>query len=130
MRYLSEYIDAVHQRLAHYEHMFLQMVGVEPKHQGKGYASKLIKPMLTRIDKEGLPCYLETFDKDNVPLYEHLGFTVVEKAIIPKTNITNWAMLRETNTILAKVKARRISLEAVYFKEEIDRLRELAQNIE
>lgn len=39
-------------------------------------------------------------------------------------------LLRETNTILAKIKDRRFSLEAVYFKEEIDRLRELAQNIE
>ena len=39
-------------------------------------------------------------------------------------------LLREANTILAKVKDRQFSLEAVYFKEEIDRLRELAQNIE
>ncbi|MBN2120227.1 MAG: DUF1732 domain-containing protein [Candidatus Omnitrophica bacterium] len=39
-------------------------------------------------------------------------------------------LLRETNTVLAKVKDRQFSLEAVYFKEEIDRLRELAQNIE
>jgi uncharacterized protein YicC (UPF0701 family) len=38
--------------------------------------------------------------------------------------------LRETNTLLAKVKNRQFSLQAVYFKEEIDRLRELAQNIE
>ena len=38
--------------------------------------------------------------------------------------------LRETNTLLAKVKDKQFSLQAVYFKEEIDRLRELAQNIE
>ena len=39
-------------------------------------------------------------------------------------------LLRETNTILAKVKDKNLSLQAVYFKEEIDRIRELAQNIE
>ena len=39
-------------------------------------------------------------------------------------------LLRETNTLLAKVKDKQFSLQAVYFKEEIDRLRELAQNIE
>ncbi len=39
-------------------------------------------------------------------------------------------LLREINTILAKLKDRRLSLEAVYFKEEVDRIRELAQNIE
>ncbi|HEC69389.1 MAG TPA: DUF1732 domain-containing protein [Candidatus Omnitrophica bacterium] len=39
-------------------------------------------------------------------------------------------LLREINTVLAKVKDKKLSLEAVYFKEEVDRLRELAQNIE
>lgn len=39
-------------------------------------------------------------------------------------------LLREINTILAKLKERRLCLEAVYFKEEVERIRELAQNIE
>ncbi len=39
-------------------------------------------------------------------------------------------LLRETNTILAKNKDKRLSLEAIYFKEEVSRLRELSQNIE
>ena len=95
MRHLSGHIDAVHQRLAPFKHWFLQAVGVEPRSQGKGYASKLIRPMLTRIDEEGLPCYLETLDEHNVPLYEHLGFKVVDKATVPQTSLTNWAMLRE-----------------------------------
>jgi len=94
MSYLSGYIDAIHQRQAPFKHWFLQTIGVNPRSQGKGYASKLIRPMLTRIDEEGLPCYLETLDEHNVPLYEHLGFKVVDKATIPKTSLTNWAMLR------------------------------------
>ena len=95
MRGLGEHIDAVHQRLAPFKHWFLQTIGVEPRFQGKGYASKLIRPMLTRIDEEGRPCYLETLDEHNVPLYEHLGFKVIDKATVPKTSLTNWAMLRE-----------------------------------
>lgn len=95
MRDLGGYIDAVHLRLAPFKHWFLQTVGVEPQSRGKGYASKLIRPMLTRIDKEGLPCYLETLDEHNVPIYEHLGFKVVDKSTIPKTSFINWAMLRE-----------------------------------
>ena len=39
-------------------------------------------------------------------------------------------LLRETNTILAKNKDNRLCLEAIYFKEEVSRLRELSQNIE
>ena len=95
MRHLGEYIDAVHQRLAPFKHWFLQTVGVEPQFQGKGYSGKLLRPMLARIDEEGLPCYLETLNEINVPLYEHLGFKVVHKATVPKTSFTNWAMLRE-----------------------------------
>jgi hypothetical protein len=51
--------------------------------------------MFARMDKEGLPCYLETLDEQNIQLYEHFGFKVVEKATIPKTSLTSWAMLRE-----------------------------------
>ena len=94
MRQLGEYVDAVHQRLAPFRHWFLQVIGVDPQFQGKGYAGKLLKPMLARIDEEGLPCYLETFDEHNVSFYEHFGFAVIEKSTIPETNFTNWAMLR------------------------------------
>lgn len=95
MKRLGEYIDSVHLRLAPFRHWFLQIIGVEPRFQGKGYAGELLKPMLARIDEEGLPCYLETIDENNVPLYEHFGFTVVEQSTIPGTDLTNWAMLRE-----------------------------------
>ncbi|MBA7665440.1 hypothetical protein ES703_73510 [subsurface metagenome] len=94
MRQLGGYVDAVHQRLAPFGHWFLQVIGVDPQFQGKGYAGKLLKPMLARIDEEGLPCYLETFDENNVSFYEHFGFAVIEKSNIPETNFTNWAMLR------------------------------------
>lgn len=95
MKYLGEYIDVMHKRLAPFKHWFLQTIGVDPEFQGKGYAGKLLRPMLSRIDEEGLACYLETLDERNVLLYEHFGFRVVEKATIPKTSLTSWAMLRE-----------------------------------
>jgi hypothetical protein len=50
--------------------------------------------MLARRDEECIPCYLETIDEENISLYEHFGFKVVEKSAVPKTNLTNWAMLR------------------------------------
>jgi hypothetical protein len=50
--------------------------------------------MLARIDKEGLPSYLETQEEKNVPLYEHFGFKVLEEVNIPDLDVTNWAMLR------------------------------------
>ncbi len=95
MKHTGEYIDAVHKRLVPYRHWFLQVIGVDPQYQGKGYAGKLLGPMLTRIDGEGLPCYLETMEEKNVGLYEHFGFRVIEKSSIPRTVFTNWAMLIE-----------------------------------
>ena len=95
MKHPGEHMDAVQTRLAPFKHWFLQTIGVDPQFQGKGYAGKLLRPMLSRIDEEGLACYLETLDERNVLLYEHFGFRVVEKSTIPETELTNWAMLRE-----------------------------------
>jgi len=95
MRGLGQYIDAVHGRLAPFKHWFLQAIGVDPQFQGRGYAGRLLRQMLARIDEAGLPCYLETLEEQNVQLYEHFGFTVAEKSAIPETNLTNWAMLRK-----------------------------------
>ncbi|TES84899.1 MAG: GNAT family N-acetyltransferase [Dehalococcoidia bacterium] len=97
MRRMDAYIDEIHKRLVPYPHWFLQAVGVDPRYKGQGYASRLLKPMLARIDEEGLPCYLETHNESNVSLYEHFDFAVIEKSTIPETNLTNWAMLRKND---------------------------------
>ena len=95
MKFIGEYIDSVHMRLAPFKHWYLCILGVDPRFQGKGYAGKMVRAMLARIDKEGVPCFLETMTEKNVSIYEHLGFRVLEKSAIPKTNLTNWAMLRD-----------------------------------
>jgi ribosomal protein S18 acetylase RimI-like enzyme len=95
MKDCGEYFDAVHQKLVPYRHHFLQMIGVRPEYQGQGYGSKLIRPVLDRIDKEGLACYLETQDDIDVPLYEHYGFKIIDESIIPGTDLISRAMLRE-----------------------------------
>lgn len=95
MRRSGQYVDAVHRRLAPDKHWFLQTIGVDPRFQGRGYASKLLRPMLAKIDEESLPCYLETLEEQNVGLYEHFGFKVIEESNVPGTGLTNWAMLRD-----------------------------------
>jgi ribosomal protein S18 acetylase RimI-like enzyme len=95
MRTLGEHVDGVHKRIAPFRHMYLQVLGVDPAFQGKGFSGKLVRPMLDRMDKEGLPCYLETLDKNNVKLYEHFGFRTIDESVIPGTELINWAMLRK-----------------------------------
>ncbi len=95
MRPVGDYIDKTHKRLAPSRHWYLQVLGVNPEFQGKGYSSKLVRGMLTKVDSQHLPCYLETIDEKNVSIYERFGFRVIERSAIPQTPFENWAMLRD-----------------------------------
>lgn len=95
MMRIGEYVEKTHKRLAPAKHWYLQTIGVDPKFQGKGYAGRLIGPMLAKIDSQHLPCYLETFEEKNASIYERFGFRTIERATIPQTPFENWAMLRD-----------------------------------
>lgn len=90
----SRHIDARHAALAPFPHLFLSLLGVAPEARQRGHAGALLRPMLARLDTQGLPCYLETMDERNVARYEHFGFRVLERSAVPGTSLTSWAMLR------------------------------------
>jgi GNAT superfamily N-acetyltransferase len=85
----------LHNRHVSSPHYYLEFIAVEPKSQGNGYASRLLRGMLNKLDSKKLPCYLETNSEQNVPLYEHFGFRLLEYATIPGTNVKTYAMLRD-----------------------------------
>ncbi len=89
-----KYISEVQKQRAPFPHWYLFLLAVNPAFQGKGHASRLLKPMLTGMDEEHLPCYLETENPKSLPIYQHYGFKVVQEAIIPGTEVRQWAMLR------------------------------------
>ncbi len=74
-------------------HWHLFPIAVDPKHQGKGFASALMRPMLVWIQDEGLPCFLETLNEKLVPLYEHFGFEVIFNETFPEVELSNWGMV-------------------------------------
>ena len=94
----TDYMFSIRKRHTPFRHWFLQSIGVDPMFQGKGYASTLLKTMFARMDKEHLPCYLETQSEKNVSIYQHYGFKVVEEVTITGTEISHWAMLREKSS--------------------------------
>ncbi|HEY4334115.1 MAG TPA: GNAT family N-acetyltransferase, partial [Ilumatobacteraceae bacterium] len=47
-------------------HYYLEFIGTDPAHQGKGFGSALVQPMIDRCDVEGLPAYLESSKESNV----------------------------------------------------------------
>ena len=68
------------------DYWYLAPIGIDPIHQGKGFASKLIRPMLVRFDSEQLPCLLETQSANNVSLYKRYGFEIVKETIDDTTS--------------------------------------------
>ena len=77
------------------KYLHLEMLAVEPKLQGMGYAKKLLEPMFEQLDSENLPCFLETSTEKNVPFYQYFGFEVVEESTIPGSEVPFWDMLRK-----------------------------------
>jgi GNAT superfamily N-acetyltransferase len=94
----GRYIDNVHRKLVPYPHWFLQIIGVDPPYQGKGFSSRLLRPVLERIDRERMPCFLETNTRKNVAIYQRFGFEVVSEDKIHGTEVTSFAMLRKVQT--------------------------------
>lgn len=87
--------QSIHKELVKENHWYLQNIGVDPSSQGKGFAGELMTSMLSRIDKDKLPCYLETNNEKNIAFYKKYGFEVLDKSEIPRTGVLNWGMLRE-----------------------------------
>ena len=95
MQTFSKSLDKKHEEMINDIHWYLQLLGVDPEYQGKGLAGKLLREMLTRIDEDGLPCYLETERQRNVPFYNRHGFDVVVEVDLPNGGPHIWTMKRE-----------------------------------
>lgn len=69
-------------------------IAVDPNHQRKGYANRLLRPMLDYLDAQGLPCYIEVQSESNVSFYQRYGFEVHSQLVVPNTEIPHWDMFR------------------------------------
>ena len=73
---------------------YLYNLSIKKDAQGKGLASKLMRPMLQFCDDKKMVAYLETNKEINVGLYKHYGFELMKEEVIPKTPVTHYAMVR------------------------------------
>ena len=74
---------------------YLFNLSVKQDAQGKGIASKLMRPMLRFCDDEKMLAYLETNKETNVGLYKHYGFDLMKEEMIPKSPVMHYAMVRK-----------------------------------
>ena len=73
---------------------YLYNLSIRKEAQGKGIASKLMRPMLKFCDDERMVAYLETNKAANVGLYQHYGFDLMREELIPKTPVMHYSMVR------------------------------------
>jgi GNAT superfamily N-acetyltransferase len=77
------------------QHWYLLLVGVEPKRQGHGLGAQLLKPTLSRAEREGVPCYLETEEPRKVAFYLRCGFEqLVDGETVAHTGVRFWTFRR------------------------------------
>jgi GNAT superfamily N-acetyltransferase len=85
------FIESKHPREPHF---YLGVLGVEPRWQGKGIGAALMRPVLERCDRDGVPAYLEASTPRNRALYLRNGFEVVEEVRFPREGPPAWRMWR------------------------------------
>jgi ribosomal protein S18 acetylase RimI-like enzyme len=83
----------LHHHYAPMPHWYLVQIGVEPAFQGRGFAGRLLRPLLARMDAADVPCYLETSKERNVTLYQRFGFAIAGVADVGNS-LRMWAMVR------------------------------------
>lgn len=103
--FLVKYLPSTVRTLKAYSHLdenvfekntlIISPVFVDPKHQGKGIASKLIKKGIEELVPQGYKLGLEAQNPDNVPIYEHLGFKVIKYEYYESEKIHNYYMVYE-----------------------------------
>jgi GNAT superfamily N-acetyltransferase len=91
-------IEAQHARRMAGPHLRLDFFGVDPDRQGTGVGTLLIAYGHAIADREGLPCYLETFTESNVRYYERRGYAVAGTYPVGD-GVPVYAMVRPSSSV-------------------------------
>lgn len=76
-------------------HFYLQVLGVDPEAQGRGWGSLLLRHGLAVVDAARMPAYLETMNSDNIAFYERHGFRVTGEVKVFGKNLPVWLLWRD-----------------------------------
>lgn len=85
---------AVKSRFATAHSWYCLCLAVSSQLQGRGFASRLIRPALEELEANRCSLYLETHRELNVSIYRHLGFELLDASPIPGTNIVQYSMMK------------------------------------
>lgn len=97
--HLLSRIDDLHKRIMTRPHWYLWVLGVDPSARGQGVGGRLLEPVLSRADADGVPCYLETQSEWNVAFYERRGFVIKSIETMDELGLKIWIMVREPDHV-------------------------------
>ena len=80
-------------------HWYLVLIGVDPARQGLGLGTLLLRAGLSRVDQDGVECWLFNMKPRNVPLYQRHGFEIAVDGDLPDGGPHFWFMRRRPHPI-------------------------------
>ncbi len=99
MTHVAEHNGRLRRENVEGRHWFLGILAVDPAHQHRGHATRLVNGMVARLDREKLACYAETTEPDVVPFYEQLGFRPGIESTVPGADLTVWPLVRHPEAL-------------------------------
>jgi ribosomal protein S18 acetylase RimI-like enzyme len=87
---LDRYEHAVSALLPAQPYWYLGVLATAPQHSGRGLGRAVMRAGLERASADGVPSVLETTNPDNLPLYEHLGWTARASTLVD--GMTIWVL--------------------------------------
>lgn len=60
-------------------HFYLWLIGTHRNSRGEGLGGSVIRKTLEECDRRGVPAYLESSNRKNIPFYERHGFVVKQE---------------------------------------------------
>jgi ribosomal protein S18 acetylase RimI-like enzyme len=86
--------DKAHRTRPSEKFYYLQFIGVDPKHHGRGTGAALLKPVLDICDAKRCGAYLESSKEINIGFYRRFGFEVTGKIVLGTNAPPVWSMWR------------------------------------
>jgi GNAT superfamily N-acetyltransferase len=69
-------------------HYYLSLLGTHDAYRGRGIGMALLEENLGLVDRERMPCYLESTNPDNLRRYESVGFRKTGAFTLPRDGPT------------------------------------------
>ena len=72
----------------------LLVVAIDQSLQGKGALRSLLMPVINECEEKKIPIILQTHNPNNVPIYQHFGFKLIESHYSEEIDLTCFCMAR------------------------------------